>query len=86
MPNIWDVEELAYRAMGYSENETDDFINANNDIDETLYDKYEISLEQYEKIVKDLIKFTPIMTTVITKKKVHVFMSGNRAIYTQDVS
>jgi len=57
--SVWDVEELAYRAMGNTSEETDKQIN-DGDIDEAIFDKYDCSFETYCQIVEDLIKFTPV--------------------------
>ena len=69
----WDIEELAYRAMGKTESETDEEIN-NGDIDDAIFDKYEISFEQYCSIVKDLIKFTPLVSSPLTQTNFHAFV------------
>jgi hypothetical protein len=54
----WGIEELAYRAGGKTEDETEAAIN-DGDIDEFIYEKYEIDFDTYFKIVQDLIPFTP---------------------------
>lgn len=40
-----------------------------------LYDRYEIDFDQFEKLVKDLLKFTPIVRTAFTNTKVHAFIN-----------
>lgn len=40
-----------------------------------LYDRYEIDFDQFEKLVKDLLKFTPIVRTAVTNTKVHAFIN-----------
>lgn len=40
-----------------------------------LYDRYEIDFDQFEKLVKDLLKFTPIVRTALTNTKVHAFIN-----------
>lgn len=69
----WDIEELAYRAMGRSEKETDEAIN-DEDIDQNIYNKYGTDFETYCKIVKDLIKFTPLVSSPISGKNFHAFV------------
>jgi len=78
MGNYWDIEELAYRAMGNNEEETDDLIN-NGDIDQALCDKYEISFETYEKIVMDLVPFTITNESPLTGKKFKGFVDAEES-------
>lgn len=82
----WEIEELAYRAMGKSEKETEEQLE-NGDIDEALYDKYDCSFEIYCDIVKDLIKFTPLVASPLTDTKFHAFVDvkQQRAIVKLDV-
>ena len=69
----WDIEELAYRAMGKSEEETEQAIN-DGDIDDVLFEKYEVSFEQYSQIVKDLLTFTPQVQAGISGEVFHAFV------------
>jgi len=54
-----DINELAYRAMGFTEEQVEEKINNLDDIDVDLDAKYGVDFETYRKIVKDLIFFTP---------------------------
>ncbi len=69
----WEIEELAYMAMGKSEEETEEEIN-NGDIDDAIYEKYDISFDQYCDIVKDLLPFTPKIQTSISGNVSHAFV------------
>ena len=69
----WDIEELAYRAMGKTEEEAEKAIN-DGDIDEAIFKKYEISFEQYSQVVKDLLPFTPQIQGGITGDLFHAFV------------
>ena len=82
----WDIEELAYRAMGKTDEEAEKEIN-DGDIDQAIYDKYDCSFETYCEIVKDLIKFTPLVGSQLTGKKFHAFVDieQQRAIVKLDV-
>ena len=82
----WDIEELAHRAMGKTEDEAEEEIN-NGDIDQAIFDKYEISFEQYCKVVKDLLPFTVPITAAISKTKFYAFVDNkqNRAIVKLDI-
>ena len=82
----WDIEELAYRAMGKTESEAEEEIN-NGDIDQAIYDKYECSFEMYCNIAKDLIKFTPLVSSPLSGTNFHAFVDTEqqRAIVKLDV-
>lgn len=69
----WEIEELAYRAMGKTEEEMEDAVN-NGDIDEALFEKYEVSFDQYCTIVEDLLPFTPKLEYALSGTKSHAFI------------
>lgn len=75
--NDWDIEELAYRALGKTEEEAENEIN-NGDIDEAIYEKYDCSFETYCLIVNDLIKFTPLVRSPLTDKCFHAFVDNEQ--------
>lgn len=75
--NSWDIEELAYRAMGKTDAEAEDAIN-NCDIDDVVYEKYDCSFESYCKIVSDLVKFTPTVKCALTGKLFHAFVDSEQ--------
>lgn len=50
------------------------FENDFTELEEKLYDKYEISFENFCKLIEDLIKFTPVIQTAITKDWCHAFV------------
>ncbi len=83
MMNTYDIEELAYRAMGKTEEETDALID-NGDIDDAVYEKYDCSFDTYCQIVTDLIRFTPIVVSPLTGTEFHAFVDAGqqRAIVT----
>lgn len=54
----WDIEELVGYAVGMSEDDTEKMIN-NSTVDEVLDEAYEVDLNTYTKIVKDLLPLTP---------------------------
>ena len=85
--NTWDIEELAYRAMGKTEEQTEDAID-NGDIDEAVYEKYDCSFDTYCQIVNDLIKFTPLVESPLTGTKFHAFVDveQQRAIVKVDAA
>ena len=72
----WEIEELAYRAMGKTKEQTDEAIN-NCDIDDVIYDKYEINFETYCEIVKDLLPFTPKVQSALSNESFNAFVDPN---------
>ena len=59
--------------MGKSEEETNKAIN-DGDIDEAVHEKYEIDFDNYCKIVKDLLPFTPQIQAGISGNLFHAFV------------
>lgn len=70
---VWDIEELAYRAMGNTEEQTEKAINE-GDIDDAIYEKYETDFDTYCKIVEDLLPFTPQIKAGISGEIYHAFV------------
>ena len=75
------IEELAHRAMGKSPEDTEIALEAET-TDEDLFEKYGIEYEQYAAIVRDLIKFTPLIESQLSKRIFHAFVDveSSRAI------
>ena len=69
----WEIDELACKVCGKTEDEAEQIIN-DAEVDNMLYEKYEISAEQYYEIVKDLLPYTPIVQTALTSAKYHAFI------------
>ena len=74
----WDIEELAYKAMGKTSEEAEKEVN-DGDIYDAIYDKYGIDFETYCEIVKDLLPFTKIIKTAITGDKFYAFVDNKEA-------
>ena len=74
--SMWDVEELALRAMGKTEEEKDEFINNDGDIDEALLAEYGTDLENYARIVEDLLPFTAQVQSGISGDLYHAFLDS----------
>ena len=74
--NMWDVEELALRAMGKTEEEKDEFINENGDIEEAIFDEYGVDFDNYARIVEDLLPFTAQVQSGITGDLYHAFVDS----------
>ena len=69
----WDIEELAYRAMGKTEEQEENEVN-NGDIEQAIFDTYDCDFSTYQNIVNDLIKFTPILSSPLSGEKFHAFV------------
>lgn len=69
-----DLEMLAGAALGWSEEDTEEFINNDGDFDAPLYEKFNIELDEFGKIADALIMFTPILESPLTKNKHHAFV------------
>ena len=82
----WDIEELAYRAMGCNEEEAEENIN-NGDIEIAIEEKYGIDFETYCEIIKDILPFTPQVHSGIEGNLYHAFVDvkKQRAIVKQKV-
>ena len=77
--NEYDVEELAYRAIGKTEKETEEALNREDGaIDELLYEKYECTFDSYIKIVEDLLKFTMPITSPLTQEEFYAFVDNEK--------
>jgi len=79
MIDRWDIEELAYRAMGKTEAEAEEAIEG-GDINEAIYEKYGCSLNAYCAIIEDVIRFTPLVESPMTCTRYHAFVDNDRAI------
>lgn len=77
----WDIEELAYRAMGKTQEQAEEEIN-NGDIDDAIHAKYEVSFESYCAIIKDLAPFLPKVQSSLSGETFAAFVDSeeNRAI------
>jgi len=74
-----DIEELARILLGSDENADAD------EIEQELYDEYEISFEQFVKLIRALVKFTPVVETAILRTKAQGFVHEGALIVKQDV-
>lgn len=60
--------DLMYALLGLDES-TDIDVAVNK-----LYERYNIDFEDFDRLALDLLKFTPIIRTVLTNSKVHAFV------------
>lgn len=75
----WEIENLACRACGKSEEETDTVIDASG-VDDLLFEKYGIDFESYCAIVKDLVPFTNPWRAALSGEAFRGFVDGHCAI------
>ena len=70
--SYWDVQELACKMLNL---DYDTLVNEGreDEIDNAIYEKFEIDMEQFYNIVKELIWFTPVLSGGLTDTKVHAF-------------
>ncbi len=79
----WEIEELAGYAMNMSEEQVETMLN-DGLTDELLYEKFEVDLEIFTKVIKAVLPFTPLIKTAITGKLCNGFVTENRFIVKQE--
>lgn len=77
--SYWDTQELACAILGLN---YDDLVDEGreNEIDEALYEKFEISMEQFENIVEALLPFTPVVKAGLSGKMYHAFVNEKEGL------
>ena len=67
-----ELQELACAVLGL---DYDDVVNDDreSEIDEKLYEKLDIDIEQFQKVAEALIEFTPLVGGGLTGKVYHAF-------------
>jgi hypothetical protein len=79
--NYWDAEELACAMLGL---DYDELVNdgRESEIEDAIYEKFEISMTQFCDIVEALLPFTPLVQGGLTNTLYHAFVDvkENRAI------
>ncbi len=72
--HYWEVEELAEAICGLSEGTDSDTT------EQVLYDKFEISFESFEKLIKALAPMTPPAVSPLTGEAFSGFVRGGAFI------
>lgn len=75
----FEVEELACAMFGLDYDTLVDE-GREREIEETLYNKYEIGIEQFVELIKDLLPFTPIVNSELQGKCYHAFVDKNMSL------
>jgi len=67
-----DVQELACKMLNLDYDTLVDE-GREDEIENAIYDNFEIDMEQFYDIVKELIRFTPVLSSALTDTKFHAF-------------
>ena len=78
-----EATELAARLVGVDP-DAPDFDE--DDVEEKIYDKFEVSMESFQKIAESLLKFTPPVQTAITETWVQGYIHDQCFITKQAVA
>jgi hypothetical protein len=74
-----DIEDLGRLICGI--NEDDD----STDVDEALYEKFEISFDSFAKLIEKLIDYTPRAESTLSNKVFTGFVNGNHFVVKKEV-
>ncbi len=77
--NYLDAQELACAILGLNCNDLVDE-GRENEIDEALYVKFGIDMDQFVNIVEALLPFTPIVQAGLTGNKYHAFVNEKESL------
>jgi len=70
--NYWDAQELACQLLGIDYDELVDD-GREDEIEEKLYEKFEVSMEQFMDIAEGLLKLTPTVKSELTGATYNAF-------------
>ncbi len=76
-----DVYELTMAMFGFDPDNDEDFETATDKLEDLIYEKYEIDEENFANIIRDLVKFTPIVETALLNKKVQGFVNHKKGVF-----
>ncbi len=76
-----DFYELAMRLFGFDPEDDKDFEDFEEKAENLIYEKYEIEVDNFEKLLKDLVKFTPIIKTAVTETPVQGFVDVKKQMF-----
>lgn len=77
--DYYDAEELACNILGM---DYDEIVNEGreNEIEDSLYEKFEIGMEQFCDIVKALLPFTPMVKAGLSGDMYHAFVNEKEGV------
>lgn len=73
MSDYMDYAELALRCCGLTEDEANETLENFDDVEQKIYDKFEVDSDTFEKIARALVKFTPVLESPLFKTRHHTF-------------
>ena len=75
MAMYWEYTELAAYALGYTEEKYEVLVNESreDEIEDKLYEKHDITIEQFSAIVDLLLPFTMPLEAALSGKLKHCF-------------
>ena len=78
--NYTDAVDLAAYACGFEEDKVENAFDHPEELDDALFEKFGVDLDQFTAIAEELLKLTPIIKTVIDGDMIHAFVKGNLII------
>jgi hypothetical protein len=78
--HYFDAEELAMHVLGLNEDSADGL-----DFDNAMIDKFDVSMEQFQKIAEALMKYTPVQESALTRKPYRGFVLDGSFIVKEEV-
>ena len=75
----YELQELACAVLGLNSDELIDE-GRENEIDQAIYDKFEISMEQFENIVAALLPFTPVVEAGLSGTMYNAFVENEKGL------
>ena len=83
MSSYWEDQELVAAALGLSEDEYSKILNEDESkLDEMLFEKWEVSIEQFANISNALLPLTMPVKTAVTGSTVQVFGRHESGMFT----
>lgn len=73
--------EVTMKLLGYNPDNEDNFETAQYEIEDKLYEKYEIDEENFEKLLSDLVKLTPVVKTALGGQEVQGFVDTEKQMF-----
>lgn len=70
----WEIQELAGAAMGWTEEQTKELINGDEDFDTPLLETLGVDFQQFSKVAEALLKLTPVVTSQVSDSREHAFV------------
>lgn len=80
--NYWDAQQLAGAALGLTEEAFDKIIDEDeSQLDDLLFEKFNVDFEQFTEIASALLKLTPLVESAISKELHHAFVRRDERGY-----